>query len=386
MRNACAGLSYHVCIATSVLSLLPWTLQDIRRASTRGWTEVTKNGPQVTVRAPVEIAIVCYPGAQATCIHGLTDLFTYADHFARMHAAASPASTPCPAAASDQPFVRTTHRRERSDGSDLECGLESGPSVSGTSTLVIVPASQLGPPEPNYLPRTTAWVARKHADGAAVAAVCGGVFLLAESGLLNRRRATTHWMFAAELRRRFPDLRVESDRLVIDDGDIVTAGGVLAWADMGLTLVDRLLGRTVMCSTARFMLMDPPGREQRFYGEFTPPLRHGDRTIVSIQHWLHANSTATCSVAALAERAGLGARTFLRRFVRATGMKPSEYHQQLRIARSRELLEFTRDTVERIAVAVGYEDTRGFRRTFKRVIGLSPAEYRRRFQRPETRD
>lgn len=83
---------------------------------------------------------------------------------------------------------------------------------------------------------------------------------------------------------------------------------------------------------------------------------------------------------ALAKRAGLGARTFLRRFVRATGMKPSEYHQRLRIARSRELLEFTRDTVEQVALAVGYEDTSGFRRTFKRVIGLSPAEYRRRFE------
>jgi transcriptional regulator GlxA family with amidase domain len=263
---------------------------------------------------------------------------------------------------------------------------ESSERVRDNSALVIVPASQLGPPEPNYVPRTIEWVARKHADGAAIAAVCGGVFLLADSGLLNGRRATTHWMFAAELQRRHPELRVDSDRIVIDEGDIVTAGGVLAWADMGLTLVERLLGRTIMCSTARFMLMDPPGREQRFYGEFTPPLRHGDKAIISIQHWLHANAAAMSSVAALAERAGLGSRTFLRRFVKATGLTPSEYHQQLRIARSRELLEFTRESVERIAVASGYEDTRGFRRTFKRVIGLSPAEYRRRFQRPETRD
>lgn len=343
---------------------------------------MTKNGPQVTVRAPVEITIVRYPGAQATCIHGLTDLFTYADYFARMHATGLPASTPCPAAGSDQPFVRVTHWEQHPDGNDGE----RSEDLSNNSALIIVPASQLGPPEPNYVPRTVEWVARRHADGAAIAAVCGGVFLLADSGLLNGRRATTHWMFAAELRRRYPELRVEPDRIVIDDGDLVTAGGVLAWADMGLTLVERLLGRTIMCSTARFMLMDPPGREQRFYGEFTPPLRHGDRTIISIQHWLHANAAATCSVAALAERAGLGSRTFLRRFVKATGLTPSEYHQQLRIARSRELLEFTRETVDQVAIAAGYEDTRGFRRTFKRVIGLSPAEYRRRFQRPATRD
>lgn len=337
---------------------------------------MTKTGPQVTVRTPVEIAIVCYPGAQETCIHGLTDLFMYADYFARMHAVGALPETPAPATESEQPFVRTTHLRERSDRN----GVESHPTVSDTSSLIIIPAFQLGPPSPNYSRPTAAWVARRHSEGAMIAAVCGGVFLLADSGLLSGRRVTTHWMFAAELQHRHPDLHVDSDRAVIDDSDIITAGGVLAWADLGLTLVERLLGRSVMCSTARFMLMDPPGREQSFYGEFTPQLRHGDKTIVSIQHWLQANTAVTCSVAALAERAGLGTRTFLRRFVSATGMKPSEYHQRLRIARSRELLEFTRDTVEQIAVASGYEDTRGFRRTFKRLIGLSPAEYRRRFQ------
>lgn len=331
----------------------------------------------MTVRAPIEIAIVCYPGAQETCIHGLTDLFMYADHFARMHAAGEPLSTPSPATGSEQSHLRTTHLRQRSDRSEFE----SLPAVTDTSSFVIIPAFQLGPPAPNYSRQTAAWVARRHSEGAVIAAVCGGVFLLADSGLLNGRRVTTHWMFAAELQRRHPVLRVDSDRAVIADPDIITAGGVLAWADLGLTLVERLLGRTVMCSTARFMLMDPPGREQSFYGEFTPPFRHGDKTIVSTQHWLHANSAATCSIAALAERAGLGARTFLRRFVKATGIKPSEYHQRLRVARSRELLEFTRDTVEQIAVAAGYEDTRGFRRTFKRMIGLSPVEYRRRFQR-----
>jgi len=344
-----------------------YALEHSRWAATWGWTEVTKSGPQMT--SPVEIAIVGYPGAGSACMHGLTDLFLYADHFAREQAT------------SDQPFVRITHWQPRAEGDDLECSYESQPDVSGRCRLVVVPGCQLAPPAPGSSPQAAAWIARRHAEGAVVAAVCGGVFLLADSGLLNGRRATTHWMFAGELQRRHPGLRVDPDRLVIDDCDILTAGGVLAWADMGLTLVERLLGRTVMCSTARFMLIDPPGREQRFYGEFTPPLGHGDKTIVSLQHWLQANPIATSSVADLAKRAGLSTRTFLRRFVKATGLKPSEYHQRLRIARSREMLELTRDTVNQIAGAVGYEDPRGFRRTFKRVIGLSPGEYRRRFQR-----
>jgi transcriptional regulator GlxA family with amidase domain len=334
---------------------------------------VTKNGPQLTNSSPLHVAIACYPGAQATCIHGLTDLFMYADYFAREHAATA------------RPVVRVTHWSHGAEGDALECGYDSDPGPFGKPAVVIVPACQMAPPKIALAPRSVAWVRQQHSDGAVVAAVCGGVFLLAESGLLAGRRVTTHWMFAQELGRRFPDLDVDADRLVIDESDVITAGGVLAWADLGLSLVERLLGPTVMCNTARFMLMDPPGREQRVYGEFTPHLQHGDKLILSIQHWLQANYSGNCSVSSLAARASLSERTFLRRFTKATGLKPSAYHQRLRVARSRELLEFTRDSVEQVAAAAGYEDSGGFRRIFKRVVGLSPAEYRRRFQRTAPR-
>jgi transcriptional regulator GlxA family with amidase domain len=329
--------------------------------------KMTKNGPQVTAGEPIEIAIACYPGAQATSIHGLTDLFTYAEYWAQAHTAR------------ELPFVRISHWHPDADG-NMACTFQSSPGVRRAPSLVIVPACSLAPPKPDIAPTTAAWVAHQHGAGATVAAVCGGVFLLADAGLLVGRRATTQGLFAGALPRRHPDLRVDADRLLIDDNDVITAGGVLAWADLGLSLVERLLGPTVMSSTAHFMLMDPPGREQRFYGEFSPPLLHGDKTILAVQHWLQANFASGCPVSELAQRANLGLRTFLRRFVKATGLKPSEYHQRLRIARSRELLEFTRASVEQIAMAAGYEDSGGFRRTFKRVIGLSPAEYRRRFQ------
>jgi transcriptional regulator GlxA family with amidase domain len=331
---------------------------------------MTNSGPQPTNRTPLDIAIVNYPGAQLTCVHGLTDLFTYADYFARELAGTA------------EPFVRVAHWREKPAAAELECTFETHPGASATPTLVIVPACQVAPPARALAPHSAAWFRRQHDEhGAIVAAVCGGVFLVADSGLLAGRRVTTHWMFAEELGRRFPDLTINADRIVIDDGDVVTAAGVFAWADLGLTLVERVLGPAVMRATARFMLIEPPGREQSFYGDFGPRLRHGDQAILAIQHWLQTNSTEACSVRALAERAHLGERTFVRRFVKATGVTPSEYQQRLRIARSRELLELTRDTVDQIAVKLGYEDAGGFRRIFKRVVGLSPAEYRRRFQR-----
>jgi transcriptional regulator GlxA family with amidase domain len=173
------------------------------------------------------------------------------------------------------------------------------------------------------------------------------------------------------LARRFPDIFIEPDRLVIDDGYIITAGAVLAWADLGLSLVERLLGPSAILATAHFMLLDPSGREQRFYSGFAPRLQHGDRAILAIQHWLQTQASQPVTVSALADRAGLGERTFLRRFIKATGVKPTEYHQRLRVARTRELLELTSDTIEQIAVAVGYEDAGGYRRTFKRIMGLA---------------
>jgi transcriptional regulator GlxA family with amidase domain len=327
---------------------------------------VTNNKPKVTAPNPIEIAIVCFPGAQATSIHGLTDLLGYANFFACQHAGTA------------GPVIRVTHWQPDASGA-LRTTFESSAGRGAGHTVVILPACQVAPPEPHMAPECVEWLRAQHAAGAVVAAVCGGVFLLADSGLLAGRRATTHWMFAEELQRRFPQVAVNPDLLVIDDQDIVTAGGVLAWADMGLKLVERFLGATVMSSTAHFMLMDPRGREQRYFGNFSPRLQHGDRAILTVQHWLQANPASATSISALAKRAGLGERTFLRRFTAATGVTPGEYQQRLRVARGREQLEFTRDTVERIARAVGYEDAGTFRRVFKRVVGLTPAEYRRRF-------
>ena len=169
--------------------------------------------------------------------------------------------------------------------------------------------------------------------------------------------------------------------MVIDYGDVVTGGGVLAWADLGLRLTERLLGPTVMLDTARYMNVDPPGREQRFYSGFEPRTKHGDGPILKTQHWLTAQRERPVTVADLARHAGLESRTFLRRFVAATGMKPSEYQQRLRMTRARELLEFSRTSVDQIAAAVGYDDVGGFRRVFRKIIGLTPSDYRRRFGR-----
>ncbi|SMQ85758.1 Helix-turn-helix domain-containing protein [Devosia lucknowensis] len=134
-----------------------------------------------------------------------------------------------------------------------------------------------------------------------------------------------------------------------------------------------------MADTAKFLLVDPSGREQRHYAAFAPRLTHGDAPILKVQHWLQAHRSEEIALAELAAQAGLEQRTFLRRFQKATGLRPTEYVQALRIALAREKLEFSRDTVERIAWTVGYKDPSAFRRVFQKVTGLSASAYRERF-------
>jgi AraC-like DNA-binding protein/anti-sigma regulatory factor (Ser/Thr protein kinase) len=131
--------------------------------------------------------------------------------------------------------------------------------------------------------------------------------------------------------------------------------------------------------TARFMLADPSGREQSYYGSFSPHLHHGDAEILKVQHWLQKNSCRNVDLTKMAKTAGLAVRTLIRRFKKATSLKPTEYCQRLRIGKAREMLECTKQSVEKISWAVGYEDPASFSRIFYKIVGLSPSEYRRRF-------
>jgi transcriptional regulator GlxA family with amidase domain len=316
---------------------------------------------------PAEIAILIYPGAQQTAIHGLTDLFGEASRIAGE------------AAGDRLPRLRITHWLPDQAATSVACVFDSLPGSANRPAVVIVPPSLGALPDPAVIRRLAAWLTRRHDDGGILASVCAGAFLLAETGLLDGRPATTHWGLAEELGTRFPAIRIEADKLIVEDGDIITAAGVMAWTDLGLKLVDRLISPSVMMATARFLLVDPPGREQRYYSKFSPRLGHGDAAILKVQHWLQAQGAQGIDLTRMAAQAGLEERTFLRRFHRATGLKPTEYCQHLRVAKARELLELTTRPIDQIAFAAGYEDAGAFRKVFHKLVGLSPGDYRRRF-------
>jgi transcriptional regulator GlxA family with amidase domain len=315
----------------------------------------------------IEIGIVLYPGAQLAAVHGLIDLFAVAErHAAQRHKRA-------------RAFIKVSQWHAAGPGGRVIEWRETTAQSAGSPAVVILPPSLGEPLTVDESSPFVDWLLAQHRRGAMIGSVCGGAFILGEAGLLAGRPVTTHWAHAEKFRRRFPEALLNVDRLVIDDGDIISAGGMMAWTDLGLKLVDRFLGPTIMSETARFLLVDPPGREQRYYSAFSPNLTHGDAAILRVQHWLQATGAKDMAIKSLMGRAGLEERTFLRRFRKATGLTAIDYCQRLRVGRAREMLQFSASPIDAIAWKVGYNDPGAFRKVFARVAGLTPGEYRRRF-------
>ncbi|MCY1526932.1 HTH-type transcriptional regulator CdhR [compost metagenome] len=277
------------------------------------------------------------------------------------------------------PILRVRHWRAAAESDEIECVFDTHPELASQPAVIVLPPCLSAPPGAQITQPFISWLRQLHAVGTTIGSVCAGAFLLAETGLLSGRPVTTHWSFAKTLGERFPDIHVQAEKLIIDDGDIITAGGVMAWTDLGLTLVDRLLGPTIASETAHFLVIDLTRHSQQYFSSFSPKLTHGDEAVLKVQHWLRAHGANDVTSSAMAAHAGLGERTFLRRFHTATGLRPIEYCQHLRVAKARELLEFTNRTVEQIAWEMGYQDPGAFRKVFHKVVGLSPRDYRRRF-------
>ena len=220
---------------------------------------------------------------------------------------------------------------------------------------------------------------QQHAAGTVLGGVCIGSIMLARSGLLDGRSATTHWSSAKSFAARYPAVRLEADKPIVDDGDLITTAGLMAWSELGLRLVDRLMGPSIAADTARFLVIEHSDSASQCGSNFAPILSHGDAAILKVQHGLQASGAVDVSVASMAQEAGLEERTFLRRFRNATGLKPTEYCQHLRVGKARQMLEFTNGTIDHIAWTVGYQDPSAFRAIFKKITGLAPSDYRSRF-------
>lgn len=263
-----------------------------------------------------------------------------------------------------------------------------GPAVSeavpmvveaDVADVVIVPPSLSDSARIEVDSQTRAWLAVQAEHGAVLCSVCAGAFVLAEAGLLDGYAVTTHWALASVFRHRYPNTHLRVEEMLVDEGDRITAGGVTAYFDLALHLIRRYAGEGIARQVSSVFLIDHRSRRQSAYQRFSPEMNHGDAVLARAQKVLERDFRKTLRMGELASEAGVSERTLLRRFRNVLGMTPVQYLQALRLERARELLESSRDSVDRITQRVGYEDVSSFRRLFKQFTGLSPAEYRRKF-------
>lgn len=218
-----------------------------------------------------------------------------------------------------------------------------------------------------------------HAGGARMVSICSGVFVLAAAGLLDGRRATTHWRYAEALSRRFPAIEVDPNVLYVDEGQILTSAGSAAGLDLCLHLVRRDFGAKVANQVARRLVIAPhrDGGQAQFIER--PVRAPGDARFAQLLAGLQTELSASLTVAEMASRAAMSERTFVRRFRQATGMAPGEWLIAARVDRARDLLETTGLSVELVAAESGFGSPTTLRHHFKSRVGLSPKGYRERF-------
>jgi transcriptional regulator GlxA family with amidase domain len=223
------------------------------------------------------------------------------------------------------------------------------------------------------------WIRMRATKARRVASVCTGAFLLAASGVLDGRRAATHWSCCAELARKFPAVRVEPDPIFVRDGPVWTSAGVTAGIDLSLALVEQDLGRTVALAVARYLVvfLKRPGGQAQFSAALS--LQASEDKFGALHEWINKHLADDISLPMLASQAGMSERSFSRHYAETTGMTPGRAIERLRVEAARRLLSESRLPVKRISQRCGFGSEETMRRTFLRLLETTPQDYRARF-------
>jgi transcriptional regulator GlxA family with amidase domain len=228
-------------------------------------------------------------------------------------------------------------------------------------------------------PELVAWVRRRANRARRVASVCTGAFLLAAAGLLDGRRAATHWKYCAKLAQRFPAVHVEPDPIFVCDGPVWTSAGVTAGIDLALALVEEDLGRSLALAVARYLVvfLKRPGGQAQFSAALA--LQTAEDKFGGLHAWINEHLADDLSLSVLADQAGMSERSFSRHYVQATGQTPARAIERLRVEAARRLLSESRSPVKRVAQRCGFGSEETMRRSFLRLLAVTPQDYRSRF-------
>lgn len=252
-----------------------------------------------------------------------------------------------------------------------------------TTNLIIIPASLIR----SYDKATKNnkllinWITHQYKHGSEVASMCAGGFMLASTGILSGKTCSTHWALSEAFRELYPDVNLQTDKLITDENGIYTNGGAYSFLHLLMYLVEKFYDRQTAIHCAKYFQIDLDRNLQAQFSIFNGHKKHQDDIVLKAQQFIEENYGEKISIEKLSLDFAVGRRNFGRRFIKATSLSPLDYLQRVRIEAAKKMLETTRKTVNEVMYEVGYSDTKAFRHVFNRVTGLSPIEYKSKYNK-----
>jgi len=230
------------------------------------------------------------------------------------------------------------------------------------------------------------WIIRQHRNGAEVASLCVGAFLLASTGLLKEKRCSTHWGFVNEFREMFPEVELVDGSIITEEERIYSSGGANSYWNLLLYLVEKYTDRDTAILAAKYFAIDIDRESQSAFMIFKGQKEHADAEIKTAQDFIENNFAGKITVDQLAGQLAIGRRSFERRFKKATNNTVVEYIQRVKIEAAKRNFESSRKNISEVMFDVGYTDTKAFRTVFKKITGLTPIEYRNKYNKQPVAD
>jgi len=225
------------------------------------------------------------------------------------------------------------------------------------------------------------WIIRQYNNGAEVASLCIGAFLLASTGLLNGKKCSTHWKYAYEFRSMFPEIELVDDRIITEEQGLYSSGGANSYWNLLLYLVEKYTDRAMAILASKIYAVEFERESQSPFIMFNGQKGHEDEDVKKVQDYIEKNVSEKISVEELASKFAIGRRSFEKRFKKATNNTPIEYIQRVKIEAAKRSLETSRKNVNEVMYDVGYFDVKAFRSVFRKVTGLSPVEYKNKYNK-----
>lgn len=227
------------------------------------------------------------------------------------------------------------------------------------------------------------WIEQQYKNGAEIASMCTGTFMLASAGLLDGRSCSTHWSASDTFTTMFPKVKLQADKLITDENGIYTNGGAYSFLNLAIYLVEKYYDRQTAIYCSKVFQIEMDRQSQSAFIIFTGQKLHGDEMVQKAQAYIESNVDEKISIENLSSKFAVGRRNFDRRFIKATGNTPVEYSQRVKIEAAKKAFETSRKTINEVMYEVGYSDVKAFREVFRKITGLSPLEYRGKYNKAE---